>query len=86
VDVTWTRKRPRKEETPTAEIGRQLGFSKNAVIGLPGEPQFGASSGTEFAIGKSRKVRRRGSPGMSCGRLWQPRRNSFLDLARTGGR
>jgi hypothetical protein len=61
VDVTWTRKRPRNEGAPLIEIGRRLGFSKNAVMGMPGEPQFGASSDTEFAIGNSRKVRRRGS-------------------------
>jgi cell division protein FtsB len=61
VDVTWTRKRLRKEGVPLSEIGRRLGFSKNAVIGMPWEPQFGASSETEFAIGNSRKVWRRGS-------------------------
>ena len=49
----------RKEGPRPTEIGRRLGFSKNAVIGMPGEPQFGASSDTEFAIGNSRKVRRR---------------------------
>ena len=61
MDVTWTRKRLQKEGTPSTEIGRRLGFTKNAVIGMPGEPQFGASSDSEFAIGNSRKVRRRGS-------------------------
>ena len=61
MDVTWTRKRLRKEGTPSTEIGRRLGFSKNSVIGMPGEPQFGASSDSEFTIGNSRKVRRRGS-------------------------
>jgi hypothetical protein len=60
LDVTWTRKRPLNEGTPLAKISRPLGFSKNAV-GMPGEPQFGASSDTEIAIGNSRKVRRRGS-------------------------
>ncbi|HEY1431072.1 MAG TPA: hypothetical protein VGF39_05515, partial [Stellaceae bacterium] len=42
VDVTWTRKRLRKGGPPLTEIGRRLGFSKNAVIGMPGEPQVGA--------------------------------------------
>jgi hypothetical protein len=67
VDVTWTRKRVeqlgglQEEPPPPTEIGRRSGFSKNAVIGMPGEPQFGVSSDTEFVIGNSRKVRRRGS-------------------------
>jgi hypothetical protein len=64
VDVTWTRKRLRKEGPPLTETGRRLGFSKNTVVGMPGEPPFGASSDTEFAIGNSRKVRRRG--GLIC--------------------
>ena len=67
MDVTWTRKRLeelvglRKEGRPPTEIGRGLGFSKNGVIGMPGELQSRAFSDTEFAIGNSRKVRRRGS-------------------------
>ena len=86
MDVTWTRKRLRKEGIPPAEIGRRLGFSKNAVIGMPGEPQFGASSDTEFAIGNSRKVRRRGS--LTCRAIAHGSLAAtlFLDLARTGGR
>ena len=72
MDVTWTRKRVkqlvglRKERPPPTKIGRL--FTKNAVIGMPGEPQFGASSDGEPTIGNIREVRATRKSRMSCGR------------------
>jgi hypothetical protein len=67
MDVNWARKRVeqlvglREKAPPPTEIGRRLSFTRNAVIGTQGEPQFRASFDPEFAIGNGSKVRTRGS-------------------------
>ena len=82
MDVAWTRERVeqlvalRQQGPSPTEIGDELSFARNAVIGTTGEPQFRASSlDPEFAIGNGSKVRTRGSLGcraVALGSVAQP--------------